>query len=48
MQHRSGVQRVFVCAFAAAFLVSWATLTRAQDHPGQYDRADIEAGSRLY
>ena len=39
--------------FRAAAMLCLATLGFAaqapvQDHPGQYDRADIEAGSRLY
>jgi putative heme-binding domain-containing protein len=39
--------------WAAVALCVAATLTTraqvpAQDHPGQYDRADIESGSRLY
>jgi putative heme-binding domain-containing protein len=34
--------------FAAAVFVARGSLIDAQDHPGQYDRADIEAGSRLY
>ena len=37
---------------AAIFYVATATLVAQtpvqQDHPGQYDRGDIEAGSRLY
>ena len=48
MQDRSGVERVLFCVFAATFLVTWGSRTHAQDHPGQYDRADVEAGSRLY
>src|SRR5437868_8232492 len=32
-------------AFASGRLIAQAAI---QDHPGQYDRADIEAGSRLY
>ncbi len=35
-----------VVLFAAATLVAQAPVQ--QDHPGQYDRAEIEAGSRLY
>ena len=48
MQHRSGVRRVLFCVFAAAVFAAWGSRTHAQDHPGQYDRTDIEAGSRLY
>lgn len=41
------------CLAAAAVVLGVAGLSASpqvpiQDHPGQYDRADIEAGSRLY
>jgi putative heme-binding domain-containing protein len=35
-------------ALAAAMAVRVSAQISSQDHPGQYDRADIEAGSRLY
>src|ERR1044071_177628 len=41
--------RVITFVGAALLVVSGFSRTlTAQDHPGQYDRADIEAGSRLY
>src|SRR5262245_7804250 len=42
---RSIVRAAIVLCLAAAGLAAQAP---AQDRPGQYDRADIEAGSALY
>ena len=45
MTHRAGVWAAVALYLAAATL---SAQNPVQDHPGQYDRADIEAGSRLY
>lgn len=38
----------FGVAVAAAMLLFAPLASAGQDHPGQYDRSDIEAGARLY
>ena len=45
MTHRPITWAAVALSLAAATL---SAQTPVQDHPGQYDRADIEAGSRLY
>ena len=47
MPHRPSIWAALAVYLTAASLSAQNPL-QVQDHPGQYDRADIEAGSRLY
>jgi putative heme-binding domain-containing protein len=37
-----------LCGLTLLFLLGLRTAAQSTDHPGQYDRADIQAGARLY